>query len=269
MPLRAQDYIVKKNNDTIWCKITKVTSMNIFYTEKKVGKSINKTDVINFSQLQNSGTDSIQTAQANQANINKNKKQKKDSVTIIGKNFIYLMPSRFKVGISYERRVSKLVSVGTTLIYRKQIIENDNASGNITLLTPYFCINSKNTRGIPNGLFYEAMAILSYHDDVYVSYGPWKHEPFIGIINGATVVEKHCFTAFGFGIGTGYKYLLKIGKRYGSICIEEGFRKVFYPSHIPQSVANGSYKYSLSTPRLGGDAPLSLFFLNISVGFNF
>lgn len=38
--LRSQDTIIKKSNEIILCKITKVTSANIFYTENKIGKSI-------------------------------------------------------------------------------------------------------------------------------------------------------------------------------------------------------------------------------------
>lgn len=47
--LHAQDTLVIKK-DTILCKITRVTSMNIFYTENKVGKSIAISDVSYYSK---------------------------------------------------------------------------------------------------------------------------------------------------------------------------------------------------------------------------
>lgn len=45
----AQDTIITKNS-TIICKVTKVTSMNIFYTENSIGKNIEKSEVKYFTQ---------------------------------------------------------------------------------------------------------------------------------------------------------------------------------------------------------------------------
>lgn len=38
--MKGQDTIIKKAGEVILCKITKVTSANVFYTENKIGKSI-------------------------------------------------------------------------------------------------------------------------------------------------------------------------------------------------------------------------------------
>lgn len=43
--IKGQDTIFKKDNTLIYCKITKVTSSMVFYTENKIGKSISITDV--------------------------------------------------------------------------------------------------------------------------------------------------------------------------------------------------------------------------------
>lgn len=46
---KSQDTIFKKDNTSILCKVTKVTSTTIFYTETKIGKSIPLSDVSRYS----------------------------------------------------------------------------------------------------------------------------------------------------------------------------------------------------------------------------
>ncbi len=51
--------IVKKDNheDTILCKITKITSMNVFYTQNKIGKTIPLSDIVYHSKYESNTSD--------------------------------------------------------------------------------------------------------------------------------------------------------------------------------------------------------------------
>lgn len=48
--INAQDTIITKDNKTIFCKVTKISSANIFYTEKGIGKSWSLKDVIRYTE---------------------------------------------------------------------------------------------------------------------------------------------------------------------------------------------------------------------------
>jgi hypothetical protein len=57
---KAQDTIIKKAGEVILCKITKVTTANIFYTENKIGKTIPISETGYYSKpLQSQQTTSI------------------------------------------------------------------------------------------------------------------------------------------------------------------------------------------------------------------
>lgn len=62
--VNAQDTIVAKidnKTETILCKITKITSMNVFYTEKGIGKSLSLKDVVSHSEFVNAQTSANKT----------------------------------------------------------------------------------------------------------------------------------------------------------------------------------------------------------------
>lgn len=62
---KGQDTIFKKDNTTIICKITKVTSSMLFYTENKIGKSISISDISKYSNQQtNNSTSSSNTQES-------------------------------------------------------------------------------------------------------------------------------------------------------------------------------------------------------------
>ena len=247
-------FIVLKTNDTIWCKITKVTSLNIFYSQNKVGKSISKAEIKSFYS-----TDFFPT------NESLNTAQISDTVFHRGKNHLALINSGLSLGLSYERTINKYLSYGASINYRKQLY-NERSSGTVTLITPFFRYYPNNKKEIPCGFYVQPSGLVAALDNAIVHYGPWSYFWLVNL--GTPAIEIHSFTAIGFGIAVGYKHVF-IGKhRHFSLGFSQGIRYAVALG-IPKSTNQDGISYKLSPSRPLQDAPLSMGYYNLSIGMNF
>lgn len=135
------DTIITIKDDTIICKITKVTSMNIFYTENKIGKSIPKNEVKRFIQNLNKNKDTTSATKEIKLPVSKDydcRRIKLDSVkneSITGSDIIIydkiVLLDNKKIGIKKTIFLYKEAN-DISLLYNFQICKKYNAKRNIS-----------------------------------------------------------------------------------------------------------------------------------------